>query len=590
MATLGAWLRGVRGGGKARPSKAETLPASHAPRGRDKSPEERRAAVESYARSGMNQRDFARAFGVSVSTLGKWLARYAESGPKGLETRPRGRPKGSNRRPKLPVPVREEIARTQQRFPDFGLKKVRDFLRRFRGVKVSTGAVRAELERRGIPRAAPPRPKRKKPLPQRFERSRPGELWQSDITSFLLTRHSTRVYLVAFVDDYSRFVVSHGLFTHQRGSIVSEALMEGVARFGKPKEVLTDQGRQYFTWRGKSDFQKLLAREGITHVVSRTHHPETLGKCERLWETINREFWERVHPQDLSDARERLAQWIAHYNFFRTHQGIDGLVPADRFFGAESALRKTLQARLTGHELDAALGDVPRKSVYLFGQVGDEQVSLSGERGELVMHTSSGVRTRIGLDELGAPESAQTEVIDGTLHECDGRERVGEHERDASAAHGQEAAEVCPAADLPARSQGAVDGGVPRGAGDGAPELHADPGHVAGEEASGGGLAGALDPAAARVAAQPAGAGGHAGRPPASAAAAPSQGGDDDGPEDEGSANAGEAQRGAGAAALRPGGPDPAPVRAAEAEERAAGVGAADAGGEIANAPQGSGS
>jgi hypothetical protein len=42
-----------------------------------------------------------------------------------------------------------------------------------------------------------------------------------------------------------------------------EALLEGVQRFGKPEEVLTDQGRQYFTWRGKGEFQKLLDREGI---------------------------------------------------------------------------------------------------------------------------------------------------------------------------------------------------------------------------------------------------------------------------------------------------------------------------------------
>lgn len=587
MATVCAWRRAERAPAARAARPKDVQPA---PKRREHSPEERRAAVESYRRSGMSQRDFAKAFGVSVSTLGKWLARYETDGPKGLEPRQRGRPKGSGALPRLPEQVREEIARTKLRFPDFGLKKVRDFLRRFQGVKVSTGAVRAELDRRKIPRAAPPKPKRKKPLPRRFERSRPGELWQTDITSFLLTRHSTRVYLVAYVDDYSRFVVSHGLFTHQRGSIVCEALMEGVARFGKPKEVLSDQGRQYFTWRGKSDFQKLLEREGIEHVVSRTHHPETLGKCERLWETINREFWDRVHPQDLADARERLSHWIAHYNHFRPHQGIDGLVPADRFFGAESALRRTLEAQLSKREIDAALGEAPRKSVYLFGQVGDEQVSVSGERGELVVHTSAGLRQRIGLDELGAPGAAQKEQSNGRECQRVGQDGAAVLERDASASDGEEAAEVCPAADLPARSQGALDGGQPRGAGAGAPELHADPLDVAREAASGGGLAGALDPAAARVAAEPAGAGGHAGRPPASTAAAPSPGGDDDGPDQERPASAGEADRGAGATAGGPGGPDPAALVLAETEDRAVGVGAADTGGENTNASQRSGS
>jgi transposase InsO family protein len=109
------------------------------------------------------------------------------------------------------------------------------------------------------------------------------DLWQSDITSFHLARQSRRVYLTVFLDDCSRYVVGFALNMHQRQDLVVEALMSGIARFGKPREVLTDQGRQYFAWRGKSAFQKLLVNEGIQHVVARAHHPETVGKCERLW-------------------------------------------------------------------------------------------------------------------------------------------------------------------------------------------------------------------------------------------------------------------------------------------------------------------
>src|SRR5262249_1840335 len=155
---------------------------------------------------------------------------------------------------------------------------------------------------------------------------------------------------------------------------------------------------QYFAWRGKAPFQKLLVREGIEHVVARAHHPETLGKCERLWDTIWTELWERAHPQDLGEARERLAHYFAHYNHFRPHQGIDGLVPADRFFKAEDALRKTLEARMEEDELGAALARTPRKSLYVFGQVGDQQVSLHGERGRIVLVTNNGVSKELALE------------------------------------------------------------------------------------------------------------------------------------------------------------------------------------------------
>jgi transposase InsO family protein len=584
-ATICAWKRALRLRGEAGLVPRESRRNADGRTARSRNPDERRLAVEAFQRSDMKLDTFARTWGVSPWTLRTWLARYAELGPKGLETRRRGRPPGSGGGfPSVPEAVREEIVRTKRRFPDFGLKKVRDFLRRFQGVKVSTGTVARTLDAHEIDRARPKqRRQKKRPQVRRFERARPGELWQSDITSFVLTRHSTRVYLTVFLDDFSRYVVSFALSTHQRQELVTEALMDGISRFGKPKEVLTDQGRQYFAWRGKSDFQRLLVREGITHVVSRTHHPETLGKCERLWETIGREFWERVQPQDLAEARERLGHFFAHYNFFRPHQGIGGLVPADRFFGAEDALRKTFEAQLSRRELEEALEEAPRKGVYLFGQIGDEQVALSGERGELVVHTSSGMQKRIGLEELGAPPVAQTEASDGREDGND-QQRSDDHERDEAAADRQEAAEVCPSAELPARSQGALDACLARGAGVGTPLVHADPRFVAGQEAARGGLERAPDPAAAGVAAQPAGALGDALGAFAPATAATSQRGDSDGDQGRRSPRAEEEERRARAEARGSGCLDPALDEPSETQERDVGAEDTDLGHENASA------
>ena len=373
------------------------------PRGkvrRNFTPEERRAAVEGFYKSGRTRTDFAALWGISIDTLSKWIRRYEAEGPKGLETR-KGRSGGAKRT--IPEGVRKEIARTKRRFPTFGLRKVRDFLGRFHGVKVSVGSVRKTLQEAGIESEPAPKrkPRRKAKPPRRFERARPGELWQSDITSFLLTRHSRRVYLIVFLDDHSRYVVSWGLFTHQRAEIATETLLEGIARFGKPREVLTDQGRQYFAWRGKSAFQKLLVREGIQHVVSRTHHPQTLGKCERLWKTVDEELWQRARPQDLVEARRRMEHFFRHYNHFRPHQGIGGLVPADRLFGAEESLRKALEEQMAANELSLALGNEPRRPVFLFGQIGDRQVSLHGERGRVVIHTSDGETEELSMDAMG---------------------------------------------------------------------------------------------------------------------------------------------------------------------------------------------
>jgi hypothetical protein len=98
---------------------------------------------------------------------------------------------------------------------------------------------------------------------------------------------------------------------------------------------------------------------------------------------VKTELLDRAMPQDLHEACERVAHFIAHYNHFRPHQGIDGMVPADRFFGAEEAVRKTLEAQLHENELALALGETPRRAVLLYGRVGEQEVSPHGERRRL---------------------------------------------------------------------------------------------------------------------------------------------------------------------------------------------------------------
>ena len=57
-------------------------------------------------------------------------------------------------------PVKDAIAQTKRRFPSFGLKKVKDYLGRFLGLKVSAGGVATVI--RETPDLAAPVPRRKK--------------------------------------------------------------------------------------------------------------------------------------------------------------------------------------------------------------------------------------------------------------------------------------------------------------------------------------------------------------------------------------------------------------------------------------------
>jgi hypothetical protein len=75
---------------------------------------------------------------------------------------------------------------------------------------------------------------------RRFERAAPNQLWQSDIFTFLLRRQE-RLYVAAFLDDHSRYLVSFALAHHQKSSLVLEAQQRVGAR-----QALRQQSQQGF--------------------------------------------------------------------------------------------------------------------------------------------------------------------------------------------------------------------------------------------------------------------------------------------------------------------------------------------------------
>lgn len=442
------------------------------------SPEERRQAVEAFAKAGQNARDFARAWGVSEHSLHLWLKRYRTDGPKGLEGR------GGRRKGRKPVHgvIEREILSLKEKFPYFGLRKVQGFLARFKGLKTNRHQIRRVVKEAGLPETPLVRRIwRKAPLIRRFERSKPGELWQTDITSFNLARNSQRVFLVAFIDDNSRYVVAWKLAMKATTAIVSETLLEGIQRFGKPVEVLTDQGPQYYSWRGKSEFQKLLVKQGIKQAVARAHHPQTVGKCERFWKTVGEEFWARAEPQELIDAQERLGHFINHYNYFRPHQGIDNSVPADRFFGAESQVRKAIEETISANEIALALGEPTRRPVFLVGQIGDQSVTLHGEKGRLVISTEKGLMQSMEFNELGMAGKAREGIHDrGNRRSAAGTSDP--QEEGAQAGHAEHEKDQLQDAQAAGAGEGVVGQRQPGGEGESAPDRGGADGILAGED------------------------------------------------------------------------------------------------------------
>ena len=342
---------------------------------------EKLKAVRLHLEEGFTQGLVCQELGVCKSTLVMWLQAYRLDGEAGLQPGVPG-----PRKKRLPAPITDKIVELKQQNPAFGIKRISQVLRRCFFLPASPETVRQRLHDAELMIERPPRKERNMVRPRFFERATPNQMWQTDIFTFRLG--GRYAYLIAFMDDYSRFIVGADLFRSPTAEAVIEVYRVAVGEFQPPKEMLTDNGRQYTSWRGTSRFEAELKKDRVAHFKSRPHHPMTLGKIERFWSTIWQDFLVRAQFDSFEAARERIKFWIKHYNHQRPNQGIEGLCPADRFFEIQSELRKTIEAGIQENLLELALRGKPQAPFYMVGRMDGQSVVLRAEKGKLKLSVS----------------------------------------------------------------------------------------------------------------------------------------------------------------------------------------------------------
>lgn len=342
---------------------------------------EKLRAVRLRLEEGFSLKDITSETGVAQSNLSLWIRQYRELGEAGLQPR-----YPLKREPKLPPAITDQILELKRQNPAFGIKRISQLLRRWFFLPASPETVRQRLHEAELMAEAPPVKRRNITRPRFFERATPNQMWQSDIFTFRLG--GRYAYLVAFMDDYSRFLVGADLFRSPTANAVIEVYRVAVGEFQPPKEMLTDNGRQYTSWRGTSRFEAELKKDRVAHFKSRPHHPMTLGKIERFWSTIWQEFLVRAQFESFDSARERIKLWVKYHNHKRPHQGIEGLCPADRFFEIQSQLRQTIEAGIQENLLELALRGKPQSPFYMVGRMDGQSVVLRAEKGKLKLSIS----------------------------------------------------------------------------------------------------------------------------------------------------------------------------------------------------------
>jgi transposase InsO family protein len=288
------------------------------------------------------------------------------------------------------------ILQLKQRHPTMGPAQIRAQLKRFKGWRLSVRAIARALKQAGYAlEHRGGRPDEPEP-PRRWEAPYRNALWQVDFTELRLPEGRRALGVV--LDDFSRFVVAWGLFENPTSEDVVRMLKEAIRLHGKPLSIYTDRAGPFLAWGKPEGLQRFLEEELIDHHVSRAYRPQGRGKVESVLGTVKRELWEVEHFPSEEEARAALSRFFHRYNHGRAHLGLDGLTPADRFFGRWEAVLALIEAQSRKRQGLEALSTETSISKDLPAEGRAEILRLLAVDGELELRFF-GHRVRLGKIE-----------------------------------------------------------------------------------------------------------------------------------------------------------------------------------------------
>lgn len=279
-------------------------------------------------------KDFYRHHGTCPQTFLKYYARYKQTNdPESLLPAKRG-PKWRTRRPDLEI---EEQVLSLRKLGN-NRYEIHVILKpKLKHRNPSPSGVYQILKRHGKNRLTPPMKMERRKIIKQYA-GQMGHIDCHHLSRDMIGSDSRKRYLVCLVDDYSRLAWVE-LVEDIKSLTVMFATIRCLSMFTSQyqiqfEEILSDNGPEFGTRvSAKKDghpFERLLTEMEITHRYTRPYRPQTNGKVERFWRTLNDDLIEGTHFDSVEHFQEELLNYITYYNHARPHQGINGLTPADK--------------------------------------------------------------------------------------------------------------------------------------------------------------------------------------------------------------------------------------------------------------------
>ena len=158
----------------------------------------------------------------------------------------------------------------------------------------------------------------KPPLP-----TAPNQKWHTDL--MYLKIDDQFYYYQAVIDAYSRYIIAWDI--HAEGSALNTSLLLQEAFDSSPQgitpDIIADNGKEFL---GK-EFREVVAKNNGKKIKIKAYHPQSNGIDERHHRSLREECTNHAHFSNLIEAKNKVGQWIKHYNTQRLHSAIEYMAP-----------------------------------------------------------------------------------------------------------------------------------------------------------------------------------------------------------------------------------------------------------------------
>ena len=275
--------------------------------------------------------DFYAHHGTNRQTFAKYYNRYRLSGAAdALLPRKRG-PRWKSRRT-LPF-IEEQVLKLRRegrnRYDIYAILKPE-----LKSHTPAPSTIYAIIQRHGLSQLTKPMKQSKRQI----IKTRAGELGHLDchhLSKDLIVGAKGRSYLVCVLDACTRLAWAEVVDDLKSLSVMFAALKSInllSAEYGVRFEaILTDNGAEVASPRNQAGhpMERMLLELGITHRYTRPYRPQTNGKVERFWRTLNEDLLEGTTFESVEELKEELLEYLLYYNTERPHQGLGGKTPLE---------------------------------------------------------------------------------------------------------------------------------------------------------------------------------------------------------------------------------------------------------------------